>query len=161
MADLTGGDYIALSGNGSSDHLLVTYGGNVGIGRSPSYTLDVSGTIRGNNVSPSDKRYKENIKNINSSLDKVLSLQGSVFNWKTKEYSDKNFPEGDHFGMVAQDLEKVLPEVVYTDADGMKSVAYNELIPVLIEAIKEQQKTIDSLTQRLTSLETSSGSGKK
>jgi hypothetical protein len=123
---------------------IVENGGRVGIGTpSPAYTLDVAGTIRANNVSPSDLRFKEKTESIESALDKVLSIQGVSFFWKTKEFRDKNFPEGKHFGVIAQEIEKVLPEVVNTASDGTKAVAYTEIIPVLIEAIKEQQKLIE------------------
>lgn len=140
--------------------VLQQHGGNVGIGYTgPGYKLDVFGTIRGSNfITSSDKRYKENIKNLETSLDKIVGLQGSSFTWKTKEYADMNFPEGTHFGLIAQDLERVLPEAVYTDEEGMKSVAYTEIIPVLIEALKEQQTTIDSLTRRISSLEANAAS---
>lgn len=131
------------TGNPATRKMSITAAGNVGIGTtSPSYTLDVNGTIRGNNVSPSDVRFKENIVSVDAALKKVLTLQGVSFDWKRSEFKDKNFPEGRHYGVIAQEIEKVLPEVVNTAADGTKAVAYTEIIPVLIEAIKEQQALI-------------------
>jgi len=129
--------------NGYTGPLLtVMNGGSVGIGTTtPAYSLDVNGTIRGNNVSPSDIRLKENIAPVESALDKVNSMQGVSYNWK-KSDTNRNFPDGRHYGVIAQEIEKVLPEVVNTAPDGTKSVAYTEIIPVLIEAIKEQQKLI-------------------
>ena len=56
-------------------------------------------------------------------------------------------------GVVAQEVEKVLPEVVSEDDDGMKSVAYGNMVGLLVEAIKEQQKQIDALTARINTLE--------
>ena len=105
----------------------------VGIGKTdPAYTLDVVGDIyaSGDLVAFSDERKKTNIEPISNALEKVLQLRGVTF--------DKI--DGDdrrHAGVIAQEVEKVLPEVVYTDKDGMKSVAYGNVIGLLIEAIKE------------------------
>lgn len=76
-------------------------------------------------------------------LEKVLSLQGRSYEWKREEFSKENFPEGRHYGVIAQELEKVLPGLVVTRPDGKKAVAYYEIVPILIEAVKEQQKIID------------------
>lgn len=62
-------------------------------------------------------------------------------------------PEGIHYGVIAQEIEKVLPEVVKENTDGSKAVAYTEIIPVLIEAIKEQQKQIDELKKKVADLQ--------
>ncbi len=105
----------------------------VGIGKiDPAYTLDVNGTIyaSGDLIAFSDERKKTNIEPIPNALEKVLQLRGVTF--------DKI--DGDdrrHAGVIAQEVEKVLPEVVYTDIDGMKGVAYGNVIGLLIEAIKE------------------------
>lgn len=145
--------------DGSDIKMVIRNSGNVGIGTAyPAYTLDVSGTIRANNVSPSDIRFKENVVSVESALDKVLNLQGVAFNWKRAEYKDKNFPEGKHYGVIAQEIEKVLPEVVTTGADSTKSVAYTEIIPVLIEAIKEQQKLIEQQAAELKEIRALVGS---
>jgi hypothetical protein len=137
----------------SSPRMVITSNGYVGIGMpNPGYPLDVAGTIRANNVSPSDIRFKENIVPVDSALEKVLNIQGVSFNWKREEFRDKHFPEGRHYGVIAQEIEKVLPEVVNTSSQGDKAVAYTEIIPVLIEAIKEQQKEIDELKKQLSHL---------
>lgn len=90
----------------------------------------------------SDKRFKKDFESISDPLEKVLNMNGVTYLWRTDEYADKNFPEGRHYGVIAQEIELVLPEIVRETENGEKSVAYNELIPVLIEAVKEQQKTI-------------------
>lgn len=64
----------------------------------------------------------------------------------------KKFPEGRHYGVLAQAIEKVLPEVVSTDANGDKGVSYSGIIPVLIEVIKEQQKNIEKQQQELAEI---------
>ncbi len=85
--------------------------------------------------STSDISLKENIKSITNPLDKVIQLNGVTFNWKENQKPS--------IGVIAQELEKVLPELV-TQGD-VKSVNYNGIIGVLIEAIKEQQKQIEEL----------------
>ena len=85
----------------------------------------------------SDIRLKENIENIDSALDKVLKMHGVY-------YTKKNNKER-KVGIIAQEVEEVLPEVVYTDEVGMKSVSYGNIVALLIEAIKEQQKMIEEL----------------
>ncbi|MGO9378710.1 MAG: tail fiber domain-containing protein [Dissulfurispiraceae bacterium] len=93
-------------------------------------------------VSVSDERYKRNIQPLQQSLDKVTHLTGVSYEWKTDEYSGKGFKKGRQIGLIAQDVEKVFPELVLTDDKGYKAVAYDKLVSVLIEAVKEQQKTI-------------------
>mgnify|MGYP003649693928 CR=1 FL=1 len=110
---------------------------------SPSMTLNDSGnmTIAGTLTQNSDVRLKENIKPIESALDKVKQMQGVEFNKinsSTKE-----------IGVVAQEIEKIIPELVLEDKEGIKSVAYGNITAVLIEAIKEQQKQIEELKQQL------------
>jgi hypothetical protein len=108
-------------------------------GTSPSFPLDVGGTIRaqGDVIAFSDVRVKENIFTIDNALDKVLSLRGVEYN-KIGE-TDKSI------GVIAQEVEKIIPQVVRDDEEGMKSVAYGNMVGLLIEAIKEQQKQIDEL----------------
>ena len=90
-------------------------------------------------VYTSDRRLKENIQVIPNALDKVMALEGVSFEWIADESNDKNL------GFIAQDIESVLPEVVSTGEDGLKAVEYGNIVAVLVEAIKEQQKEIDEL----------------
>jgi len=106
---------------------------------SPSYQLDVAGDIRatGDVIAYSDVRVKENIKTIDNSLEKVSKLRGVEFN-----------KIGDNIksiGVIAQEVEKVIPEVVREDDKGMKSVAYGNITGILIEAIKELKAEIEEL----------------
>ena len=119
--------------------------GNVGIGTTaPSYKLDVAGTIRGNNVSPSDLRLKQNIQTLENSLAKISQLRGVSFNWQ-----DPAKDPDPQIGVIAQEVEQVLPELVSTDEAGYKSVAYGKFVSVLLEAVKELQKEKDAEIQAL------------
>ncbi len=129
-------------------------GGNVGIGNNaPGYPLDVTGNIRGTNVAvTSDRRYKTDITPIDSSLAKVSKLQGVYYNWDRKRWPQKNFSDSKQIGLIAQDVEKIVPEVVNTDKEGYKSLSYDKLTAVLIEAMKEQQKQIETQKEMIVSL---------
>jgi hypothetical protein len=110
--------------------------------------------VTGNAYMTSDARSKENIEPIESSLNKVLGISGVRFQWKKGDNDNKGqeMSEKKHYGVVAQEIEKVLPEIVENGTDGNKHVAYMELIPVLIEAMKEQQKTIDTQQKTIADL---------
>ena len=75
-------------------------------------------------------------------LDKVLNLRGVSFEWKKDGARNSNPQQGVQIGFVAQEVETVVPELVKTDSEGYKSVAYANVTALLIEAVKEQQKTI-------------------
>jgi len=85
----------------------------------------------------SDVRLKKNIRPLESSLNKISNLQGVNYEWKTDEYPDFGLNEGKQIGLIAQDVEKELPELVSEDKDGYKAVSYTKLTAVLVEAVKE------------------------
>jgi len=91
----------------------------------------------------SDKTLKENIKTV-SGLDLITKLRGVTFDWK----KDK----APAVGLIAQEVETVLPELVSTDEKGLKSVQYGNLVAPLIEAVKEQQAQIEALQQEVNAL---------
>jgi hypothetical protein len=102
--------------------------------------LVCGGTVTAN----SDESLKENVKIIENALDKVVGLRGVEFDYKET---------GDHsIGLIAQEVEEVLPDLVYESEDGIKSVAYQNIVAVLIEAVKEQQVQIDALKSEIRSL---------
>jgi hypothetical protein len=115
---------------------------------SPGYTLDVqggdinaSGSVRAAGVVlTSDERLKEHIVPIEDSLNKILKLNGVSFFWKNRK-SDPNI----QVGFVAQDVEHILPEVVSTGRNGMKSLSYSGIVANLVEAVKQQQTQITTL----------------
>ena len=95
--------------------------------------------------SASDKRLKDNIKPIENALDKVNKISGVEFDWNSNQ---DTYADGMHdIGVIAQEIEEVIPEVVKTRDNGYKAVKYEKIVPLLIEAIKEQQKQIDELKQ--------------
>ena len=92
----------------------------------------------------SDERLKDNITPIGSAIDKLNTIGGYEFDWNnSSEHS------GHDVGVIAQEIEKVLPEVVVTRGNGYKAVRYEKIVALLIQAIKEQQSQIDDLKSRL------------
>lgn len=108
---------------------------------------------KGNYYFGSDIAFKENVKQLEGSLSKILRLNGVTYQLK-----DRDKESGDEFqiGFIAQEVEKVIPEVVKTMHDGTKAMSYMNLTAVLVEAIKEQQTMIENLQQRIEQLEKSS-----
>ena len=96
----------------------------------------------------SDETLKKNIEPLSSSLEKVMLLQGVSYDWKVDEYPEKGFTKNRQIGFIAQDVEKVFPELVQTDNNGYKAVYYTQMVPVLLEAMKEQQKEISELKKQ-------------
>jgi hypothetical protein len=92
----------------------------------------------------SDERLKDNITPIENPLAKVLSISGNTFDW-----NDKSSHTGKDIGVIAQEIEKVLPEIVTTRDNGFKAVQYEKITPLLIEAIKELSHKVDDLQQKL------------
>jgi hypothetical protein len=111
--------------------------------------MEVNGDlyITGNTYLDSDKRLKKDIKPIESSLDKILGLQGVSYKWKEQRIDDRQTSDRQHYGVIAQQVEEVIPEIVDNDKNQKKRVAYMELIPVLIEAMKEQQREQEKINQ--------------
>lgn len=98
----------------------------------------------------SDERVKENIQNVSNSLDKLKSIRGVNYNFKKPiEPHEKIHKVKMHAGFIAQELEAQFPEIVDTDTLGNKFVNYEGLIPYLVEAIKEQQQLIESLSEKM------------
>jgi hypothetical protein len=131
--------------------------GSLGIGTtSMGQKLDI---IAGNGrvesgyswLTNSDVRFKKNINTLEGCLAKVMTMHGVSFNLISDSL---NIGTGrKNIGFIAQELENVIPEVVVTGADGFKSVAYDKITAVLTEAIKEQQKQIESYKSQLQSLQ--------
>ena len=115
-----------------------------GVGTEPSTTqgeIRAAGDIIANYSS--DKRLKENIKLIPSALDKLLQINGVTFDWIEKKEIHSHI--GHDVGVIAQEIEAVLPEVVTTRDNGYKAVNYEKIVPLLIEAIKDLKAEINEL----------------
>jgi hypothetical protein len=136
-----------MSGGGTSGSVTlnctIDSPGEVGLGNlsSSGNALAGSFTATGDITAFSDARVKENIETIPNALDKVLSLRGVTYNKISESKSS--------MGVVAQELLEVIPEVVHENEDGMYSVAYGNIVAVLIEAMKEQQEQINDLKVKL------------
>jgi hypothetical protein len=154
---------------------------------SATNTLDVNGTVRvrslnsgstticrdGNNVlsdCSSDARLKRDVRDLTTDIDVLEALErlrGVTFNWDTGQKRARGLSDGRQIGMIAQEVEPVLPELVSTNAEGMRSLDYSKLTAFLIEVAKtqqgeieaqrrlldEQQATIAELSRRLGALE--------
>ena len=146
---------------------FVIRGMNIGIGTDdPIYAMDVvgdiyaSGTINCSGSATcmnegSDKRLKDNIDLISSPIDKLKMIRGVSYTWKETS-EDKKSTVSKQYGVLAQEVEKVLPELVSEMKNGYKSVSYTRLVPVLIEAVKEQQNMIDSQKKEIAALKAES-----
>ena len=126
---------------GGFDDVFVNSSGNVGVNTTlPTETLDVVGNVKAVDFNAtSDENLKTNIRTIEDPLAKVVQIRGVNFDWKETQRPS--------LGVIAQEIEKVLPELV-TD-NGTKTVNYNGLIGLLIEAVKAQQEEIDILKSKI------------
>ena len=119
-------------------------GGNVGIGTgSPSYMLHVNGSVAGVGAynALSDIRYKKDVQSLAHSLAKILAIRGVTYKW----IDEDKYGGQTQIGVIAQEIEKIVPEVVTTGSDGVKRVKYADLIPLVIEAMQEQNAELELL----------------
>ena len=135
----TDGGYIGADGSIDGANLHVR--GNV----------DADGQVSaGGMVLSSDRRLKDNITPLSTALENTLKLRGVSYFWK-----DKLKGEDRQIGVIAQEVEEIYPEFVHTDAEGMKSVNYSQMVAVLIESVKELNTRIESLEAENTELKAS------
>ncbi len=128
----------------------------IGADSNPTVALHVTGeTYVTSNITAyysSDISLKDNIRPIESAIFKVKQIRGVTFDWNEKS-TELQQEKGHDVGLIAQEVEKVLPEVVQIREDGIKAVAYEKVVPLLVEAIKEQQTLIEDLSNRIKTLE--------
>jgi hypothetical protein len=158
-------------------NMVVLPGGNVGIGvfnDFPTITdkLQVFGDIRvgtsGTNgcikafggaalagTCSSDRRFKKDITPFGHVLDRLTARQPVHYFWRATESPERQFGLRRAYGLIAQDVEQVLPELVVTNDDGFKALGYSELPLLTIQAVKDLKTENDSLKQRVAELEKS------
>ncbi len=104
-------------------------------------------------VEISDMRLKQGISAVTDALAGVLALRGVTYRYNTSKYPGLGLSDQPQIGFLAQELERVYPQVVTTRKDGFKAVNYALLVPVLVEAIKEQQAMIEELQAQVKGLQ--------
>ena len=123
----------------------------VGVGGASdaTYELKVTGDVgaTGDIVAyiSSDKRLKDNIQPIEGALDKVSKISGNTFDWNEEK---QNIYKGKDYGVIAQEIQEVMPELVDTRDNGYLAVKYDKIVPLLIESIKELKKEIEELKSK-------------
>jgi hypothetical protein len=164
-----------LGSNEAEVNMVILPGGNVGIGVFNSFPtisdkLQVFGDIRvgtsgtngcvkrfdGNFLvgsCASDRRFKKNITPFGPALDRLTGLQPVHYHWRAAEFPERHFGEAQAYGLIAQDVEQVLPELVATNSDGYKAVDYSKLPLLTLQAVKELKAESDALKQRVAELE--------
>jgi hypothetical protein len=95
----------------------------------------------------SDLRWKKDIVTLTNVTDKLKLARGVNYYFRTEEYPEMKFSDRLQVGVIAQEMEAIFPEVVLTDEQGYKSVAYDKLSAILLQAVKEQQEKIDELVK--------------
>jgi hypothetical protein len=152
------------------------YGDALGIGGTPGPGTPAGPTYAGffngdvyitNMYGPSDRKLKQDIRDLDNALGIVMALHPKTYEYRRDEYAGMALPAGKQYGLIAQEVEEVLPEIVMenvnpqkVDAGGnvispqvdFKSLSYQELVPVLIKAIQEQQAQIDKLEAEVQEL---------
>jgi hypothetical protein len=147
------GAYLAIAGGTTG---FTSFAGGVGVNgvTSSTYALEVNGRIKSTAVNESsDIRWKKDISTLSDALTKVKELRGVNYKWRVDEFKDKEFDGDAQIGLIAQEVEKIYPELVCTDKEGFKSVEYSKIVAILIEAIKEQQKQFDTQQSKIEELQ--------
>ena len=142
--------YLGSSNQGIATSDTVQFA-KVGVGGSSdaTYELKVTGDVgaTGDIVAfvSSDKRLKDNIQPIEGALDKVSQISGNTFDWNEEK---QNIYKGKDYGVIAQEIQEVMPELVDTRDNGYLAVKYDKIVPLLIESIKELKKEIEELKSK-------------
>ena len=145
----TGGD------NPSFERMRITSAGDVGIGTTtPNEKLQVIGNVRANSfVNNSDKRFKTNIESIENGLVEITKLRGVRYEFNQSFLRKIGEESGPKIGFIAQEVQEVFPELVHQDNEGYLAVNYVAMIPMLVEAIKQQNNELEELRAQIQTLE--------
>ena len=131
---------LVVGNGGSKENELIT-------GDFSAHEVQINGNLHATlNVTTSDGRLKKDIQPLTHALDAILKLQGKTYRWK----EDTTFANKKDIGLVAQEVEKVFPELVAENEQGYKGIAYSKLTAVLIEAMKEQQGQMATQQNQIT-----------
>lgn len=139
--------FVPINIDGAKVVLQSNSNSGVGVGKTPAggFALDVMGTLFStDSFITSDVQLKERFDDIKNPLNKASMIKAYRFEWK-----DDRFVSGKRIGLIAQEVEHVFPEAVYTDENGTKSVSYGNLVAVLIEAIKQLQIENDNILKEI------------
>jgi hypothetical protein len=153
---------VSIRAGGNLTRIFVDNNGFTGIGtQTPSQRLHVvgnvlaTGSFTGNAfITSSDIRYKDHIKQLENPISKINAIRGVTYKLRANAFPEKEFPNTPQVGVIAQEVEAVLPEVVVTDEKGFKAVDYSKIVPLLIEGIKEQQKMLEKQQELLEKQQT-------
>lgn len=137
--------------NSRTNALVILKNGNTGIGITPTEKLHIAGngmftgsvTANCGILVCSDIRYKKNVQPIANALNSLIQLNGIYYYWDIDRFPTMGFNDERQIGFSAQELEVLFPEMVHTDDSGYKTVDYSKLVPILVEAMKEQQQEFD------------------
>lgn len=154
--DIESANDLVFNSGGAKERMRIKKDGNIGIHtNNPQYKLDVNGSARFITMYVnSDNRFKQNISNIKNATDKIKALNGLSYTFK-QDFGKYDFNEAKgkkQLGFLAQDVEKVFPELVDKNEEGYLSVNYIGLIPVLFEGFKEQQEVLNQQQKEIAAL---------
>ncbi|MCG3198482.1 MAG: hypothetical protein GHCLOJNM_02984 [bacterium] len=139
-----GGERVGVGVNGNGD-------GEIYLLNSSQQTIQLNatnGTVNAIDVvETSDAALKENVEDIDGALEKILELRGVSFDWKSPDY-----PEGAQLGLIAQEVERVYPELVHEGTNGYKALDYSKLMAPMIEALKEMNAKVEQQAAQIDSL---------
>lgn len=144
--------YVDRAGNGTLTGAITATNGNFSGGISGITGTFTSCVTASNVTCPSDFRFKKNITPIENALSSIFKLNGVRYDWRKDEFPERKFSDKNQIGFIAQEIEKIFPEIVHTDEKGFKSVDYGRLTPVLVEAIKELKTMNEVLKNSVSNL---------
>ena len=146
--------------HGGTIRMVIDSLGNVGVGDStPEEKLKVAGnilatgTVCASNIAcPSDARLKTNVETLDDALAKIGQLRGVRYEWKRNLPDGRELGSGEQIGLIAQEVQQVVPQAVIQGKDGYYAVDYARLVPLLIQGMKEQQLQLNEQRQQIAKL---------
>ena len=146
--------------HGGAIRMVIDSLGNVGLGdNTPEERLKVAGNIlatgnvcASNIACPSDARLKTNVETLEDALAMIGQLRGVRYEWERNLPDGREFGSGEQIGLIAQEVQQVVPQAVINGSDGYYAVDYARLVPLLIQGMKEQQLQLDEQRQQIAKL---------